>query len=79
MLIRREVFEEMEEPWFKRELERTEDIIFCLETPFKVYCDLGARLGHLTTAAVWPATVEDQWALSFTVSGDVTFIRPLQE
>lgn len=73
MLIRRGVFERMPEPWFVRG-EMTEDLIFCAAQDGLIYCDLGARVGHMTTVAVWPASGDAGWAASFTVS-NTTFFR----
>jgi hypothetical protein len=76
MLIRRSVFEDMEDPWFIRG-EHTEDLIWCSQQTRPIYCDLGARLGHMTTTAVWPSTIDSGWAIGFNISGDVNFYRPL--
>ena len=76
MLVQRTIFEEMEDPWFIRG-ELTEDMIFCQAQKGPIYCDLGARLGHMTTTAIWPSTIEGGWAIGFNVSGDVNFYRPL--
>lgn len=79
MLVRRRVFETMDDPWFKRG-RMTEDMIFCSEVRelFDIHCDLGTRMGHMTTTAVWPAVgKEDEWAISFNISGQVNFITPM--
>lgn len=78
MLVRRRVFESMADPWFKRST-MTEDLIFCEEIrdTFDIHCDLGTRMGHMTTTAVWPTIGQkDEWAVSFNVSGQVNFITP---
>lgn len=75
MLVRRRVFEDMEDPWFRR-AELTEDMIFCLECGYQAHVDLGARVGHMTTAAVWPSTTPDkEWAVGFTITEQVTFLN----
>jgi hypothetical protein len=79
MLVRRTVFEQLEDPWFKQST-MSEDLLFCREVSdidIQIYCDLGARLGHMTTTAIWPSTVEDKWAIGFTVSEQLNFYRPL--
>lgn len=79
MLVRRRVFESMDPPWFKRG-KHTEDIIFCNEIRdrFDIYCDLGARMGHMTTTAVWPGVGQQgEWAVQFNISGQVNFIAPM--
>lgn len=83
MLVRRNVFqwmtEKVEGEWFKRG-KMTEDMIFCREIgeQFEIHCDLGARMGHMTTSAVWPTVgKEDEWAIGFDISGQVNFITPM--
>ena len=82
MLVRREVFEWMDPAdgrWFLRG-EMTEDIIFCasLRDKFDIYCDLGTRMGHMTTTAIWPSEGEHgEWAVSFNISGQVNFITSM--
>lgn len=81
MLIRSRVFEDMSEPWFRTE-ETSEDMLFCLDAEmsgFDVYCDLGARLGHMTTAVVWPSSNEKGWAAGFVISGETNMLRPFTE
>jgi hypothetical protein len=56
MLIRRDVLEAIEPPWFEY-TDRSEDIVFCEKAQaagFTLYGDLGAHLGHITTAIVVP-------------------------
>lgn len=69
MLIHRTVFEALEEPWFEYGIA-SEDLMFCdraVEAGFTLYCDLSARLGHLTTAAVWPAVHDGEWCVGIDV------------
>jgi GT2 family glycosyltransferase len=76
MLIRRRVFEKLEDPWFPI-AESGEDVMFCQEAQrqgFEVFCDLGARLGHLTTAVVWPVT---PWKVGFVISDETRITRDL--
>lgn len=73
MLIRRDVIEAVKEfeyevdgdpvPWFEYG-DRSEDILFCekaKELGFKLWGDLGARLGHITTCVVIPDFVDGDW------------------
>ena len=79
MLIRREVFETLPDPWF-RIAESGEDMLFCQAATaagFPVYVDLGASVGHLTTAVVWPAHTDHRWHAGIVVSGETRFTRPL--
>ena len=70
MLIKREVLEAIEPPWFEH-TDRSEDITFCekaKEKGFNIYCDLSARLGHATTTLVWPSTDKDgNWFVGLSV------------
>lgn len=70
MLIRRHVFERLEEPYF-RQTDVSEDIVFCDKARaagFDIYVDLATRLGHITTAVVWPAYVDGEWRTGLTVA-----------
>jgi len=69
MLIHRNVLQAIEPPWFEYGFA-SEDIIFCQkakERGFSIHCDLGARLGHITTATIWPTVHESEWAVGMTV------------
>jgi len=72
MLIRRDVLEAIEPPWFEY-ADRSEDIIFCEKAKaagFDLYADLSLRLGHVTTAVVWPAVDGDRWVTGLNI-GDL--------
>jgi hypothetical protein len=72
MLIRRDVIEAIDQPWFEY-ADRSEDIIFCEKAKaagFDLYADLSLRLGHVTTAVVWPAVDGDKWVTGLNV-GDL--------
>lgn len=77
MLIRRDVLQSIDGPhWFEYGWA-SEDIIFCEKAKsagFEIYCDLAARLGHITTAIVWPAVYDEQWCVGVNVgsSGQTT-------
>lgn len=80
MLIKREVFEAIpntkEKPWFEYGTV-SEDIIFCEKAKkagFKLYCDLETRLGHITTAVVWPTPYEDTWGVGFNIGRDTNIV-----
>jgi len=82
MLIRRDVLEAIEAPWFEY-THRSEDIVFCEKAKaagFPLYADLEARLGHITTAVVWPAVNEGKWMTGITVGRDLQlFVAPANE
>ena len=72
MLIRRDVLEAMDYPWFKN-TPRSEDILFCEDARaagFTVHGDLSCRLGHILTAVVTPGLTEDGWVTGITI-GDL--------
>lgn len=79
MLIRREVLEKVPEPWFEYG-HVSEDLRFCekaKEAGFTLYADLSARLGHVTTAVVWPANEDDgSWVTGLTIGGSATVTIP---
>lgn len=71
MLIRTEVFRELEYPWFEHG-RASEDLIFC-DRVYEaglgpIYCDLGARMGHLSPAALWPTFTDGRWAAGFALA-----------
>lgn len=73
MLIRREVLEAIEPPWFEY-TDRSEDIVYCEKVKaagFPIYADLGSRLGHITTTVVWPAVQDGRWMTGLTIGRDL--------
>lgn len=79
MLIRRRVFEALEQPYFELgEREGSgnrvsEDVNFCrkaAEAGFQIHVDLSARFGHMTVATIWPEWDEDKgcWGTGFTIA-----------
>lgn len=76
MLIRRDVIEAIEPPWFEY-TDRSEDIIFCEKAKaagFDLYADLSCRLGHITTAVVWPAVEDGAWRTGLTIGRDLNLV-----
>jgi hypothetical protein len=64
MLVRRHVFEAIEDPWFESHGGLNEDLTFCAkvrEAGFRIWCDVDTRLGHLATHQVWPAFRDGRW------------------
>jgi GT2 family glycosyltransferase len=79
MLIRRRVFETLPAPWFTISEESGEDMRFCdaaHAAGLPIHCDLGARLGHLTTTAVWPVS-NPEWKVGFVISDETRILRDL--
>lgn len=87
MLVRAEVFHVLEEThgqeWFTHTTEKSEDLMFCdraIAAGFKVHVDLGARLGHIAPAAVWPTHHgEAGWQIGWTFSESARFMAPIEE
>lgn len=80
MLIRTEVFRELEYPWFEHG-RASEDLIFCdraREAGFPIYCDLGSRLGHFTVSAIWPSWVDNEWVVGFSVADNFSLYVPIE-
>lgn len=79
MLIHRDVIAAMEPPWFEYGFA-SEDLLFCQkakELGFPIHCDLSARLGHITTAVVWPSNDENgEWCVGFNIGRDTNLIVP---
>ena len=72
MLIRRDVLETMEQPWFLNG-PRSEDIVFCeraVAAGFRVHADVACRLGHILTAVVTPGHDGENWVTGL-VMGDL--------
>jgi len=64
LLIKREVFENIECPWFEYKWNGspdgkmiTEDLVFCekaKEAGYKIYCDGTIKCGHVNSMVIWP-------------------------
>jgi hypothetical protein len=70
MLIRKRVLETIEPPWFELGNGVSEDVNFsrkARQAGFSIYVDMGVRLGHITTAVVWPVW-SGRWLTGFTVA-----------
>lgn len=75
MLIRSEVFYEIEPPWFLHTDEQSEDLYFCrkaTEAGFPLFVDLNSTLGHINPMTVVPHLYEDGWVASLVVSPTMT-------
>lgn len=84
MLIRSEVLRAMDEPWFYHG-KASEDLIFCERVTElglgPVYCDLGARMGHMSPAALWPTFPSDEgrWMVGFSFTEGFSVTVPIGE
>jgi hypothetical protein len=70
MLIRSEVFYDMEPPWFLHTDQHSEDLYFCdraVAAGFPIFVDLEARLGHITPINVVPAFTDAGWLATLVV------------
>jgi GT2 family glycosyltransferase len=82
MLIHTDVFRALGDgPWFDYGVH-TEDMLFCeaaAERGFRVWVDLHehSRVGHITTAKVWPTMVDGEWRVGFTVSDQLNLTCPV--
>lgn len=57
MLIRRYVLDALSDPIFESHGGLNEDLSFCAKVRkvgYKLWCDTGARLGHISQVSVWP-------------------------
>lgn len=86
LLIRSEVFRAFPEPWFVHgrhaEWDASEDIVFCEQAQdagFEVFVDLGAQLGHMAPAAVWPSWIDQEWAVGFSVADGLRLYCPIEK
>lgn len=83
MLIKREVFDALSDPWFEAGVDSSvqlgEDIYFCdkaSEEGFIVYCDLDTPMGHCSTSVVWPVNEPDGWTYGFSMMGGFQITMP---
>jgi hypothetical protein len=79
MLIRSEVFHELEPPWFVHTTKQSEDLYFCdrlAEAGFPMFVDLNARLGHLAVFNIYP-DFDEQWGAGISVSPSMKVVLPI--
>ncbi len=83
MLVRRNVFDTLEKPWFEvgaiTSVHVGEDVHFCdkaRDAGFELWADLDAPLGHCTTATVWPVRQEFGWTYGFSFTGGLKVTMP---
>jgi hypothetical protein len=83
MLVRSEVFYDMEPPWFRYTTEQSEDLHFCdrcIEAGFPIFVDLDARLGHIAAVNVYPDFQEEGevWTAGVAISSSARALFPIQ-
>lgn len=82
MLIHRKVLEATGPRWFEYS-DKSEDVLFCEKARakgFKIYVDLAARLGHITTTVVYPDLNEGNWMTRLKIGGGLDlYVSPAQD
>jgi GT2 family glycosyltransferase len=84
LLVRRKVFETLEKPWWRLGQVRSDlwgdDIDFCRrvrQAGFEVWCDLDNKMGHITTAEIWPVKDEKgNWLTTIVIAGKAIVTLP---
>jgi hypothetical protein len=61
----------------------SEDLIFC-DKVYElglgpIYCDLGARMGHMAPAALWPSHGDGGWEAGFALADGFSLAVPITE
>lgn len=83
MLVKREVFDAIEDPWFESGVDSSvqlgEDLYFCdkaRDIGAVVMCDLDIPFGHCSTTVVWPVREADGWTYGFSMMGGYSITLP---
>lgn len=89
VLIKTEVFKNLEKPWVRLgEIIKDgwcDDVGFfnrCRAAGYDIYCDLNAPVGHMTTVTLWPEKHGDKWFTNYKhPNGTILFPQnvPTQE
>lgn len=80
MLIKAEVFKEIEGPWFVHTTAQSEDLHFCnllIDAGIQLYVDLDARLGHVMPISIYPDYEDGQWAAGMATSPSMKVLLPI--
>lgn len=75
LLVRREVFEKIDPPWFLYTENFGEDLYFsgkCQDAGIQLLVDTGCRIGHLIPASVIPAWFGDRWGVGIQLADGTT-------
>ena len=84
MLVRSEVFHQLDPPWFVHTTKQSEDLYFCdrvTAAGIQIYVDLDARMGHITAMNIFPDWVSDDdhgWAAAMSVSASMRVHLPIR-
>lgn len=81
LLVRREVFEVLDPPWFLYTENFGEDLYFsgkCEEAGIQLLVDTGCRIGHLIPASVIPAWFGDRWGVGIQLADGTTTAMEMQ-
>lgn len=81
MLIRSEIFHQLDPPWFVHTTQKSEDLYFCdlvREAGIQIYCDLDARLGHIAPFSIYPDYEDGKWTAGVSVSPSMKVLLPIE-
>ena len=83
MLVKRSVFDAVEDPWFESGVQSSvqlgEDVYFCDKARAagaSIYADLDVSLGHCSTTVVWPVREAEGWTYGFSMMGGYSITMP---
>jgi hypothetical protein len=84
MFVQKKVFENLEKPWWRLGQIKSDlwgdDIDFCRRVRlagFEVWCDLDSKIGHITTAEIWPVKDEKgNWLTTIVIGGKAIVTLP---
>lgn len=80
MLIRSEVFHQLDPPWFVHTTKQSEDLYFCdrlVEAEIPLYVDMEALLGHVAPFSIYPTWENGGWAAGVAVSPSMHLALPI--
>lgn len=68
MLVRRNVLEAIEDPWFEYGPHGAPDFVFAqkiLDAGFEIFADMEVHMGHIGSFAIWPNATNGDWQIGF--------------
>lgn len=81
MLVRTDVFQAIPyDTWFLHE-QGTEDLPFCarvIDAGYRIYLDLAAVMGHISTYSIWPVFRDGEWHGAIRISPSKTMFVELE-
>jgi hypothetical protein len=76
MLVRREVLEALDDPVWESHGGLNEDLTFCAKVRddlgVQIWCDVDARIGHISEVSVWPQWRDGEWFISMHLGNGET-------